>query len=132
MTMTPDLFYLTLLAGLGLILWIPHVTAIVMNHGLMLASDYREIPEKELPAWGRRAQRIHMNFVENIAPFAALVIVAHLTKTANEMTALMAMLFFWIRIAHAVVFYLGVPFLRTLLFTAGFVVTAIIFFQIVL
>ncbi len=132
MTMTPDLFYLTLLAGLGLILWIPHVTAIVMNHGLMSASDYREIPEKELPAWGRRAQRIHMNFVENIAPFAALVIVAHLTKTANEMTALMAMLFFWIRIAHAVVFYLGVPFLRTLLFTAGFVVTAIIFFQIVL
>ncbi len=132
MTMTPDLFYLTLLAGLGLILWIPHVTAIVMNYGLMSASDYREIPEKELPAWGRRAQRIHMNFVENIAPFAALVIVAHLTKTANEMTALMAMLFFWIRIAHAVVFYLGVPFLRTLLFTAGFVVTAIIFFQIVL
>ena len=132
MTMTPDLFYLTLLAGLGLILWIPHVTAIVMNHGLMSASDYREIPEKELPAWGRRAQRIHLNFVENIAPFAALVIVAHLTKTANEMTALMAILFFWIRIAHAVVFYLGVPFLRTLLFTAGFVVTAIIFFQIVL
>ncbi len=44
----------------------------------------------------------------------------------------MAMLFFWIRVAHMVVFYLGVPFLRTLLFTAGFVVTVIIFFQIVL
>ncbi len=46
MTMTPDIFYLTLLAGLGLFLWIPHVIAIVMNHGLMSAANYRDIPEK--------------------------------------------------------------------------------------
>lgn len=131
MTMTPDIFYLTLLAGLGLFLWIPHVIAIVTNHGLMSAANYRDIPEKELPDWGRRAKRVHLNFVENFAPFAALVIIAHLTKTANETTALMAMLFFWIRVAHAVVFYLGVPFLRTLLFTSGFVVTVILLFQIV-
>ena len=129
--MTTDLFYLTLLAGLGLVLWMPHVVAIVVNHGFMSAGDYREIPEKELPAWGRRAKRTHINFVENFAPFAALVIVAHLTKTANETTALMAMLFFWIRVGHAVVFYLGLPFLRTLLFTAGVVVSVVLFLQIV-
>ncbi|HUT48590.1 MAG TPA: MAPEG family protein [Alphaproteobacteria bacterium] len=129
--MTTDLFYLTLLAGLGLVLWIPHVIAIVLNHGFMSAGDYREIPEKELPAWGRRAKRSHINFVENFAPFAALVIVAHLTKTANETTALMAMLYFWIRVAHAAVFYLGVPFARTLVFTAGVVVNVVLFLQIV-
>lgn len=129
--MTTDLFYLTLLAGLGLVLWMPHVVAIVVNHGFMSAGDYREIPDKELPAWGRRAKRTHINFVENFAPFAALVIVAHLTKTANETTALMAMLFFWVRVAHVVVFYLGLPFLRTLLFTAGVVVNVVLFLQIV-
>ncbi|MDH3232446.1 MAG: MAPEG family protein [Alphaproteobacteria bacterium] len=130
--MTTDLFYLTLLAGLGLVLWIPYVVALVLNHGFMSAGDYREIPDKELPAWGRRANRTHINFVENFAPFAALVIVAHLTKTANETTALMAMLFFWIRVAHALVFYLGLPFVRTLLYTAGVVVCVVLFLQIVI
>ena len=129
--MTTDLYYLTLLAGLGLILWIPHVVAMVMTDGFLAPKDYRELPVRDLPNWGTRAGRAHINFVENFAPFAALIIVAHLTKTANEMTALCAMLFFWIRIAYTTLFYAGVPYIRTVLFTAGVVVEAIIFFQII-
>jgi len=129
--MTQDLFYLSLLAGLGLVLWMPHVIAIVVSHGFHSPKAYREAKMQELPNWGQRAKRVQMNYVENITPFAALIIVAHLTKTASETTALCAMLFFWIRIAYSVVFYLGLPYIRTVLFTAGIVVNAILFLQIV-
>ena len=131
MTMTTDLYYLTLLAGFSLVLWIPHVLAIVTTHGFPGPKEYREGKSGELPDWGQRAMRVHMNNLENLAPFAALVIVAHLTKTANEMTALCTMLYFWIRVAYAFVYYLGIPYIRTVVFTAGFVVSAIIFFQII-
>ena len=47
------------------------------------------------------------------------------------MTALCTMLYFWIRVAYAFVYYLGIPYIRTVVFTAGFVVSAIIFFQII-
>lgn len=129
--MTTDLYYLTLLAGLSLVLWIPHVLAIVVTHGFPGPKEYREGKSGELPDWGQRAMRVHINNLENLVPFAALVIVAHLTKTANEMTALCAMLYFWIRVGYAIVYYLGIPYIRTVVFTAGFVVSAIIFFQIV-
>jgi len=129
--MTTDLYYLTLLAGLSLLLWIPHVLAIVVTHGFPGPKEYREGKSGELPDWGQRAMRVHINNLENLVPFAALVIVAHLTKTANEMTALCAMLYFWIRVGYAIVYYLGIPYIRTVVFTAGFVVSAIIFFQIV-
>lgn len=129
--MTTDLYYLTLLSGVSLVLWIPHVLAVVTTHGLPGPKEYREGKFGELPDWGHRAMRVHINNLENFAPFAALVIVAHLTKTANEMTALCAMLFFWIRVAYAIVYYLGIPYIRTVVFTAGFIVSVIIFLQIV-
>jgi uncharacterized MAPEG superfamily protein len=49
------------------------------------------------------------------------VLVAHVTQKANAMTALWAALFFWMRLAHAVVYLLGVPYVRTLVFTAAWV-----------
>ena len=36
-------------------------------------------------------------------------------------TAFWAMTFFWLRLAHAVVYLLGIPYLRTLIFTLGYV-----------
>src|SRR5262249_39184820 len=37
----------------------------------------------DVPAWTGRAQRAHANLVENLAPFAILVLVAHVTGRAN-------------------------------------------------
>lgn len=59
--------------------------------------------------------------MEVFAPFAALVIVAHLSGKLNEMTAFWAVAFFWLRATHAVVYWLGLPYIRTLVFTLGFV-----------
>ena len=72
-----------------------------------------------------------MNAVETFAPFAALVIVAHLAGKANGMTAFWVMSFFWLRVAHAIVYWFGWPWIRTLIFTLGFVCVAGLFFELI-
>ena len=54
--------------------------------------------------WGKRADRAYLNAVETFAPFAALVILIHLAGKANATTAFLAASFFWLRVAHAIVF----------------------------
>lgn len=129
--MTTDLLYLTLTAGLAGILWIPNVVAIVAQHGLIQPADFREAAEKPLEGWRQRAKRVHLNMVENLAHFAVLVIVAHLAGLANAETAFWAQLFFWARVGHALIFYAGIPYLRTVAFTIGFIAEVGIFVQIV-
>ena len=42
----------------------------------------------EVPAWTARAVRAHANLVENLGPFAVLVLVAHVAMASGAMTAL--------------------------------------------
>jgi uncharacterized MAPEG superfamily protein len=63
----------------------------------------------ELPAWGERAGRAHRNMLENLIPFAALVLTAHVAGVAGEETARGATLFFWGRLAHAAIYIAGIP-----------------------
>ena len=129
--MSADLFYLTLSAGLCVVLWIPYIAGMIMATGMPKAEDYRSLPSPSLPDWVRRANRAHINMVESLPAFAALVLVAHVTGTANSTTAIAAAAFFWARVAHAVVFWLGVPYLRTLVFAVGVLAQLAIFIQIV-
>lgn len=69
-----------------------------------------------VPAWIERTRRAHNNMVENLAPFAALVLVAHVTGKANATTALGAQIFFAARIAHTAVYVAGIRVVRTLVF----------------
>ena len=73
----------------------------------------RALPTPELPDWVVRANRTHINLVENLPSFAALVLVAHVAGAANGTTAAAAAVFFWARLAHALVFLFGIPYLRT-------------------
>jgi uncharacterized MAPEG superfamily protein len=41
------------------------------------------------------------------------------------------MCFFWLRLVHAVVYLLGIPYVRTLVFTLGFVSVAGIFWEVI-
>jgi uncharacterized MAPEG superfamily protein len=112
-------------------LWIPYVLCQVITNGFPGPDNYRDPTPRPVPLWGKRADRTYLNAVETFAPFAALVLVAHLTGKANAMTAFWAMTFFWLRVGHATVYLLAIPYLRTLVFTAGFVAVAGIFWEIV-
>ena len=57
--------------------------------------------------------------------------VAHLTAAANEATAAAAIAYFWVRVAHYIVYVVGVPFGRTITFALGWAAQLCIFWQIV-
>jgi uncharacterized MAPEG superfamily protein len=129
--MSTDLKYLALTAILTASLWIPYVVAQVKTNGSLKPQNYIDPTQRPLPAWGKRADRTYINAVETFAPFAALVIAAHLAGKADAMTAFWAMWFFWVRLAHAAVYLLGIAYVRTLLFTLGYVAVVGIFWELI-
>jgi uncharacterized MAPEG superfamily protein len=129
--MTTDLKYLAYTAILSAALWIPFIIAQLTTNGPLKSPNYLDPSPRSVPLWGKRADRAYLNAVECFAPFAALVIVAHLAGKANAMTAFWATSFFWLRLAHAVVYLLGIPYVRTLVFTLAFVAVVGIFWEVV-
>ena len=118
--MTTELTYLFLTAILLNLAWIPHVIGQVQSKGPLTPDDYTNLREQsEFPAWVRRANRAHINLVEQFGAFAALVLIAHVLGVSTAATAAAAAVFFWARIAHLVVFLAGIRvlMLRTLIFT---------------
>ncbi len=96
--MSIDLRYLAYTAMLTAALWIPYILCQVTTNGFLGRENYRDPAPRPVPLWGKRADRACLNAVESFAPFAALVLVAHLTGKANSMTAFWAMAFFWLRV----------------------------------
>ena len=119
--MSPELKYLAFTAMLTAALWIPYIVSQVMTNGFLTAENYTDPTPRSVPNWGKRAHRTYLNAVETFAPFAALVILLQLTGKATPMTTFWTMSFFWLRVAHAVVFLAGIPYIRTLIFVLGFV-----------
>ncbi len=128
--MTPDLTWLAYTAVLTALLWIPYIAGLTMTAGPITAEGYRDPTPPELPAWVKRCYRAHLNAVESLAPFAVLIIIGHLAGASNDMTAFWAMVFFLARLAHAVVYWMGIPYIRTVAFTVGLIATLGIFWEI--
>jgi len=111
--------YLTLSGMLTLLLWTPYILARLFLWGLpTFLNNYPEgfpATAPEPPLWAQRAQRAHLNMVETMPAFIA-VIVAATWLVGDAQGALiggLAQLFFFARVAHAGVYILGIPYLRT-------------------
>lgn len=128
--MSPELKYLALTAMLTAALWIPYVVSQVMTNGFLQPPNYIDPAQRPVPLWGQRADRVYLNAVETFAPFAALVILVQLTGKADAMTAFWAQSFFWLRVAHAVVYWAGWPYIRTVIFTLGYVAVIGLFVEL--
>ena len=111
--MSPDLKYLlfsTILCFVQVL-----VAAMGANQAVglnTLAGNREGLPE--IKGWAGRAKRAHLNMVENMVLFAALVLIAAVAGKANAMTAMGAAIFFWSRVAYAVIYVAGIAWLRTL------------------
>ncbi len=119
--MTTELFYLlftTLLTG---VLWIPVVIGYVSSRGPLKPIDYKIAPTSPLPDWVNRANRAHMNAVENLALFASIVLIAKVVGVSTSVTEISAAVFFYARTAHAVIHISGFSMFkaRTLAFTVA-------------
>lgn len=84
----------------------------------------------EIGGWAGRAKRAHLNMIENLVLFGALVLIAAVAGKASATTALGAMIFFWARLAYAVVYVIGIPWLRTIIWFVSVIGMAMIAWEL--
>lgn len=78
---------------------------------------------ENLTGWARRANWAQLNSYEAFPPFAAGVIIAHLTATEQSTIDIIAVVFLVCRIAHGVVYIANLPTIRSLVWSTGFLAT---------
>jgi uncharacterized MAPEG superfamily protein len=87
--------------------------------GMKLAMGNRDHLPQATPFAGR-ADRTARNTLESFVLFAALALVAQLSGAQSPRVLLGAEIFFWSRLAYIPVYYAGIPYLRTVVWTVGF------------
>lgn len=110
--MTTMLSLLALSVGLAFVQMLVAVSAATVQVGLppLIGNRDQDIRLKGLAG---RAQRAHRNMLESLVLFAALVLIAHAAGRGNATAVLGAQLFFWGRLAYAIIYPLGIPYART-------------------
>ena len=94
-----------------------------------LAGNREDLPT--LTGWAGRARRAHINMLESMVLFVPLVLVAEIANRVNEMTGLGVQLFFFGRLAYAIVYVAGIPWLRTLVWGVSVAGIVLIFLQVI-
>jgi uncharacterized MAPEG superfamily protein len=132
--MTPELFWLTLTVILTGLLWVPYILNRVSVRGLIGSMANPSRTDKPHAEWANRLMFAHDNAVENLVVFAPLVLILAQLDYSDKTTVYACAVYFWARVAHLIVYTLGLPVFRTLAFTVGFaaqVVLALAIFKLV-
>ena len=119
--MSKDLLWLTLTVILTGVMWVPYILDRIVVRGLMGAMANPARNDKPQSPWAQRLYFAHTNAVENLIIFAPLVLILDAQGYSTEGTVIACAVYFWARLAHAIVYTMGVPVLRTLAFAVGFV-----------
>ncbi len=128
--MKPELELLVWSVALAFVQVLVAVVGHMLQVGLPALAGNRE----GLPGatgWAGRAARAHRNMIENLALFAALVLIAVVAGKTDSTTLLGAQLFFWARVAYALVYLAGIPWLRTGVWFVSVIGLALLFFALV-
>ena len=120
--MTSELYWLTLTVLLAALLWVPYVLDRMAVRGIVPTVTDRG-PEGSGPqsVWAKRAIRAHQNAIENLVIFAPAVLIAHELNISTPVTRAAAATYFFARLLHFAVYSAGVPQMRTLTFTVGWI-----------
>lgn len=128
--MKPELELLVWSVALAFVQVLVAVVGHMLQVGLPALAGNRE----GLPVatgWAGRAARAHRNMIENLVLFAALVLIAVVAGKTDSTTLLGAQLFFWARVAYALVYLAGIPWLRTGVWFVSVIGLALLFFALV-
>ena len=120
-SMSPELFYTALAALFTGVMWIPIVLNRLREVGIWPALQNPQPDAHAKAAWAYRLANAHRNAIENLVVFAPLAIAVHVLGLGNAQTAAAAAIFFFARVAHAVIYAAGIPVLRTIAFAVGFI-----------
>ena len=120
-SLSPELLYTSLAALFTGVMWIPIVLNRLREVGIWPALQNPQPDARARAAWAHRLANAHRNAIENLVVFAPLAIAVHALGLGNAQTAAAAAIFFFARVAHAVIYAAGIPVLRTIAFTFGFI-----------
>jgi uncharacterized MAPEG superfamily protein len=132
--MTPELFWLTLTVILTGLLWVFYILNRISVRGLSGAMANPSRDDKPHAQWATRLMFAHDNAVENLVIFAPLVLILAQLDYSTKWTVYATAVYFWARVAHLIVYTLGIPVFRTLAFAVGFfaqVVLVLAIFKVV-
>lgn len=118
--MKTELLWLTLTTTMTAMFWIPYILNRIVENGLWGALRNPNFDEPPKAEWAGRMMHAHTNAVENLVIFAPLVLMLSVTGISTPATVWASIVYFLVRAAHFVVYTLGVPFFRTVLFLTGF------------
>jgi len=118
--LTPELSYTAMSAGLTGVLWLPIIVNRLREMGPWQALKNPQPDVRPDADWAYRLANAHRNALENLAVFAPLALIVHALGVGSGGTAVASAVFFFSRVAHALIYTLGLPLLRTLAFAAGF------------
>jgi uncharacterized MAPEG superfamily protein len=124
--MTRELFWLTLTVILTGLLWIPYILNRTQVRGLTGAMANPSRDAEPHAEWATRLMFAHDNAVENLVVFAPLVLILNAIDYSSQWTVLACLVYFWSRVAHLIVYTLGLPVFRTLAFVVGFLAQAVL------
>jgi uncharacterized MAPEG superfamily protein len=128
--MKPEMIWLVWAVALAFVQVLVAVTGAFTQVGLMkLVGNRDDMPK--LTGWVGRAERAHLNMVGNLVLFAALETAVAAMGRSTETTMLGAQLFVWCRVAYAVIYLVGLPWLRTLSWVGSVIGLVMIFLQLV-
>ncbi|MDP6344963.1 MAG: MAPEG family protein [Alphaproteobacteria bacterium] len=117
--MTVELWMLFWAVVLTLVQMVVAVTLAIPQVGMAALAGNREGVTYE--GMADRGLRAHRNMLESLVLFAALVIAAHLAGLSNATSALGAQIFVIARLVYAVVYLIGIPWLRTGVWAIGLI-----------
>jgi uncharacterized MAPEG superfamily protein len=116
---TVELKMLTLSVVLGIVQIVAASHAASLQRGYQWTASSRDEKVPPLQGVAGRLDRALRNFLETFPLFAAVVLAAHVTDTHNALTALGAQLYFWARLAYALLYAAGVPVVRSLVWNVA-------------
>jgi len=124
--LTPELFWLTLTVILTGLLWLPYTLNRIMVRGLLGAMANPARDDRPHAPWATRLMFAHDNAIENLVVFASLILILNAIDYSTKSTVYAAAVYFWARLAHVIVYTLGLPVFRTLVFTIAFVAQVVL------
>ncbi|NOT86164.1 MAG: MAPEG family protein [Methylococcaceae bacterium] len=114
-----ELYWLVMTVLMTSVLFWPYIINRMKEHGIWQAVWNPQPDTRPKAQWAERLMRAHSNAVENLVIFAPLVLVLQITGISTPTTASACMVYFFVRLAHVLLYTFAVPLLRTVVFVIG-------------
>jgi uncharacterized MAPEG superfamily protein len=132
--MTPELKWLMYTALLAGSLWIPFIVGVNITDFPGKKQLFVRPPNhSQMKPWVHRSLRAHQNLLEQLLPFAIVVLAGAVSRVSTSITVVCSITFFWLRAAHAIGMITGLARLplRPMIYFAGWIVMLVFAWQVI-